>query len=131
MGRDVLSLDWSSAEVHDGKLVVALDSKPPKEWKDAFARTTRLLNRGTWDEVTLKKGRVSLASIVPGEEERARHFLESVVLEANSAIESPEQDDEGSGEAADRAEQDDEDEDPQDREMTEHVRSFAERSGGD
>jgi hypothetical protein len=131
MGTDVLSLDWSSAEVHDGKLVVALDSKPPKEWKEAFARATRLLNRGTWDEVTLKKGRVSLASIVPGEEDRARHFLESVVLEANSAIEPTDQEDDRTGEDADRAEQQDEHEDPQDREMTERLRSFAEPSGGD
>jgi hypothetical protein len=123
------SVDWESAEVEAGKLAVALDSKPEKVWKEAFERTIRLLNRGTWDEVTLKKGRITLETITPGEEERARHFLESVVLEANSAVQpaddeaaEPERDEDGE-------EQQDEHGDPRDREMTERLRSFGERSG--
>ena len=130
MGEDLnheFRLDWSSAEVSDGELVVALDDKPPKEWKDAFERTTRLLNRGTWDEVTLKKGRVSLRSIQPGEEDRVRHFLETVVLEANSVL-APRDDADPDAEA-DGPAQDDAAENSEDREMTERLRSFAAPTG--
>ncbi len=133
MGDDVtreVKLDWSSAEVHDGKLAVALEGRPKKKWKDAFDRTIRLLNRGAWDEVTLKKGRVSLRSIKPGDEDRVRHFLESVVLEANSAL-APTDDRGGAfDEGANGPEADDEDEDPTDREMTERLRSFAGPASG-
>ena len=125
MGEDSnqdVKLDWSSAEVHDGKLAVVLDGKPKKEWKDAFERTVRLLNRGTWDEVTLKKGRVSLQSIQPGDEDRVRHFLESVVLEANSALAATDEPDDGEAKGS-------EGEDPEDREMAERLRSFAEPAG--
>jgi hypothetical protein len=69
-----VKLDWSSAEVHDGKLVIALEGKLQKGWKDAFERTTRLLNRRKWEEVTLKKRQVLLQPITPGEEDRARHL---------------------------------------------------------
>jgi hypothetical protein len=58
-----VKLDWSSAEVHDRKLVIALEGKPEKAWKDAFERTSRLLNRGTWEEVGLKRGKVVLRPV--------------------------------------------------------------------
>lgn len=45
---DEVKLDWSSAGVHDGKLVIDLEGKLQKGWADAFNRTTHLLNRGTW-----------------------------------------------------------------------------------
>jgi hypothetical protein len=80
-----VKLDWSSAEVHEGKLVIALEGEQPDGWADVFERTANLLNQGTWDKIKLKKGEVRIKPVGPGEEERVRHFLESVVLEANSA----------------------------------------------
>lgn len=120
-----VKLDWSSAEVHDGTLVVALEGKVEKGWADAFKRTTRLLNRGRWKEVTLKKGTVRVEPIEPGQEERLHHFLESVVLQANSATETPEADAERSEGPEDPEEQEAR-EVPEDQEMTERLRSFAE-----
>jgi hypothetical protein len=86
--NDDVRLDWSSIEVHDGKLAVALVGQQPKGWADAFERTARLLNPGTWKKVKLKRGEVRIKPVTPGEEERVKHFLESLVLEANSAIAS-------------------------------------------
>jgi hypothetical protein len=79
-------LDWSTAEVHEGTLVVALDARPAKGWAARSATTARLLNHGHWEKVKVKKGEVRIAPVSEGEEERVRHFLESVVMEANSAI---------------------------------------------
>ncbi len=125
-----IKLDWSSADVHDGKLVIGLKGKPQKGWKDVFERTTRLLNHGTWEEVTLKKGTVMVQPITPGEEDRVRHFLESVVLEANSYIETKEEDNAERSEEIDGAKEKEAHEAPEDQEMTERLRSFAEADSG-
>lgn len=121
---DEVRLDWSSAEMHDGKLVVALAGERPKGWADAFDRTAHLLNQGSWENVKLKKGEVRIRPVAPGEEERVRHFLESVVLEANSAIAPDDKDAEDHGEAEHPAETDDP-ETSEDAQMTERLRSFA------
>jgi hypothetical protein len=120
-----VKLDWSSAEVHDGKLTIALDGKPQKDWKRAFERTTRLLSRGKWEEVTLKKGRVSLRPIAPGEEDRVRHFLESALLQANSAVGAADEGDAERGEDAEGGKEEAR-EHTEDQEMTDRLRSFAE-----
>src|ERR1700689_4840523 len=82
-----LKLEWSTAEVSDGKLTVGLTAKPPKQWRDTFERTAALLGAGNW-EVTLKpkKGLVEIASVLPGDEERVRQFVEGAVLEANTTL---------------------------------------------
>ncbi len=124
MSEDV-RLNWSSAEVKDGTLVIALEGKLEKGWKNAFERTTRLLNRGAWTEVTLKKGQVLVGPITPGDEDRVRHFLEGAVLQANSDVGTP---DEGNGSRT--AETDDgrekeAGETAEDQEMTERLRALA------
>jgi hypothetical protein len=87
-----LKVDWSSAEVSDGKLTVALSAKPPKQWRGAFETTTTLLSAGSW-ETTLnaKKGSVSVTPVQPGDEERVRQFVEGAVLQANATLVSEEE----------------------------------------
>jgi hypothetical protein len=81
-----LKLDWSTAEVSDGKLTVALSGKPPKKWRDTFARTGALLG-GNWNiSLNSKKGSVQIDSVQPGDEERVRQLAEGVVLEANATL---------------------------------------------
>src|SRR5207248_10217980 len=63
-----VTLDWSSAEVHDGQLEVGLRGELPKEWKDKFERTVGLLPRGDWGKVTLKKARVRVNDVAAGSE---------------------------------------------------------------
>ncbi len=80
-------LDWSSADVTDGTLVVALDHRPPKKWREAFVRATALLSHGNW---TTRLGKretvVRLDPVALGEEERVLQFLEGALLEANRTI---------------------------------------------
>ncbi len=111
-------LNWSSAEVKDAELAVALDGDLPKGWKQSFRTTVRLLGEGEWGEVALKKGTVRVRGVVPGTEEKLRHYLESVVEQANSS--HPVEEDES--EAAERPAGN-----GPDTEMTEEFRSFADR----
>jgi hypothetical protein len=123
-----VQLRWSEAEVHDGRLRVPLDPKPEKQWTKRFQGTVALLDRGSFGEVELKKGEVRVGPVQPGSEEKLRHFLESVVLEANGPepAEHPDGEEEqqqdaergGESEAADA-----------DREMTERFRGFDAASG--
>lgn len=117
-------LDWSTAEVHDGILAVALDGKPPKEWIARFKSTVQLLNHGSWEKVELKKGEVSVKTITAGDEDRVRHFLESAVLEANGAVapDDSDTDRDDTGEEADDAASR---QDGPDTEMTKRFRAFA------
>ena len=116
------TLEWSSAKVRDGVLSVELRGERPKGWSDTFAATATMLGGGgDWEEVELKKDRVTVTGVGPGMEDKLRHFLESVVQQAN-AEHTPEQDeDKGS-----REEQDQEDSgDDTDSDLTARFRAFA------
>ena len=119
-----MELDWSSAEVHDGTLEVGLTGEVPKGWKQRFEGTVAALPGGHWGKISLKKNRVRVHDVAEGGEDRLRHFLESVVLQANAADE-PDQP-EADGEARDGKE---DETDPLDIEMTERFRSFAAEPG--
>jgi hypothetical protein len=122
-------LDWSTAEVADGKLTVSLEGEPPKGWKQSFETVARLLSHGEGSPVTLKKGEVRVDGLRPGDEEKVRHLLESVVQQANADHRPPEEE---------PADENDEDEDEEkvpleqigqsspDAEMADRFRSFGE-----
>jgi hypothetical protein len=115
-------LNWSTAEVDDRQLSVDLEGEVSKEWKRSFKTTLQLLGSGGWGEVTLKKHSVRVDDVEPGNEEKLRHYLESVVAQANASQEPDEPDDE--------EQTDDRDDEPRDRDdpdakMTEQFRSFA------
>jgi hypothetical protein len=127
-----LKLDWSSAEVSDGQLTVALSGKPPKKWRDTFERTAALLS-GNWDvNLNTKKGTVQIASVQPGDEERVRQFAEGVVLEANTTLASEQ---ELFGNAPAEDENDDQQAEPDatdpsgDEQLTGRFREFAQEQG--
>ena len=111
-----VKLEWASAEVKDAKLTVALEGDPPKDWKQSFERTVKLLGDGDWGEVQLKKGTVQVSDVPPGSEDKLRHHLESIVAQANAAIEEPEEGGRVDGDG----------DDGPDSEMTERFRAFAE-----
>ena len=118
MSRVDVWLDWSSAEVRDGKLEVALRGELPAGWKDGFDRTVALLPGGEWGKVGLKKDRVRVHEVADGSEDRLRHFLESVVQQANASAEPAE------AKAHDEQGDADQSSDLNDT-MTERFRSFA------
>jgi hypothetical protein len=122
-------LDWSSAEVSDSTLRVRVEGELPAGWRETFERTAALLGGNDWDEVKLKKERVQVGGIEAGSEEKLRHYLESVVQEANAAH----TEDDSASDAGDPS-SDGDDEDPEsadggerspDAEMTDRFRSFA------
>lgn len=117
-----VQLDWSSAEVSDGTLVVALNGKPPKKWREAFERATALLSHGNWStRLNKDKSAVRLDPVNLGEEERVRQFLEGALLEANRTILTEEElyeDSDASGETQETS---------TDEEMTQRFRGFAHR----
>jgi len=120
-------LDWSTAEVHDSKLSVSLDGEAPRSWRETFERTAALLGANDWGSVKLKKRGIEVTGLVPGSEEKLRHYLESVVQEANAAH-APEVDNEGGDEEPSGHHGEDSAEDggvSPDVEMTERFRSFA------
>ena len=126
------TIDWSTAKVHDAKLTVEIASELPDGWRDTFASTVKLLGGGSWGEVKLKKGRAEISRVTPGSEDKLRHFLEGVVLQANAAH----TDDEGE-EPRDEAEDHDEGGDEEqretgpDQEMSERFRSFGDGRRGE
>lgn len=118
-------LDWGQAEVKDGKLTVSVAGEPPNGWKDTLEKTAALLGSGDWDTVRMKKQTVTVEGVRPGTEDKLRHFLESVVQQANATHE-PEGEDHGSEEEDGGGKTEESDgAGKEDSEMTERFRSFA------
>lgn len=117
-----VELDWSSADVTDGTLTVALSDSPPKKWREAFERATALLSHGNWHtRLGRKNHAVKVDPVRLGEEERVRQFLEGALLEANRTIVAEDELFEESEAEA---------EDPEtsaDKEMTDRFRAFGSR----
>lgn len=98
-----------------------MTGKRPKGWRKSAERTARLLGSGEWGEVGVRKGTVTVTEVSPGQEERLRHFLESVIEHANAEHPGPDPAAEG---AEPEAGSEVEPAGP-DAEMTERFRSFA------
>jgi hypothetical protein len=119
-------LNWATADVKDGKLTVSLDGKQPSGWEDIFEKTVRLLGSRDWDGVKIKKQTVEVQRVAPGTEDKLRHYLESVVEQANAAH-RPDEDEK----ARERQESERSQESGPDAEMTERFRSFGEQTDSD
>jgi hypothetical protein len=97
-----VKLNWSTAKVDDSKLTVDLDGELPSGWKDSFDAVARLLaSSADWGEVSLKKKSLGVADVSEGSEERLRHFLESVVEQANADHQPDDSERDGSAEDPD------------------------------
>jgi hypothetical protein len=123
-----VTLNWSTAKVEDSKLTVDLDGELPSGWKDSFDAVARLLaSSAEWGEVSLKgKKSVRVADVSDGSEERLRHFLESVVAQANADHTPDDSDrDEDAEDEEDEGGDDDRDAASPDDEMSERFRSFS------
>jgi hypothetical protein len=117
-----VELSWSSAEVKGSKLTVPLDGEIPKGWKKSFEATVLLLGGGEWGEIQLKRDRVQVSSVEPGSEEKLRHHLDSVVLQANADHDPDQPGGSEEDEPRDADESEAEDDGP-DAEMTRRFRS--------
>ncbi|MBV8218917.1 MAG: hypothetical protein JO325_10665 [Solirubrobacterales bacterium] len=117
------TLDWSAAEVKNAKLTVPLDGDIPKGWKKSFEATVLMLGGGDWGEIQIKRDRVQVSDVEPGSEEKLRHHLESVVVQANADHEAEESEEKAPDAGESEPEADDDDGGP-DAEMTRRFRSF-------
>jgi hypothetical protein len=122
------TLDWSTAEVKDSKLTVQVDGDLPDGWQDTFNTTVKLLGGGSWGEIKLEEQKAEVSDPAAGDEEKIKHFLESVVQQANATHRSDEDEDEEQGEDGERDEEDEEEseqESDEDKEMADRFQSFA------
>lgn len=114
------TLDWSTAEVHDGRLTVELQGELPEGWKQSFLTTVKLLGHSEWGELGLEERTIEVGDVPGGSEDKLRHFLQGAVDQANAST-GPDEEQENR-----EREQDAQDagrEDP-DAQMTERFRSF-------
>jgi len=97
-----VEIDWASAEVHDGELVVPLSDAASHAWRRRFDAVLPQLEHGgarRWASVTAKKQRLIVSGVEAGGEDDVRLLLESLVREANAS--EPEPEDEARADAAD------------------------------
>ena len=82
-----VEIDWSSAEVHDGELTVALTDAASPAWRRRFDAVLPQLSHGgtRWERVAAKKRRLVVSGVAVGTEADVRLLLESLVRAANAA----------------------------------------------
>ena len=109
------ALDWSSASVDDGRLMVPVIGDVPAGWTKRVKRVVERLDRSgsSWGAVSVTRNRVRVDAVSPGTEDELHHFLESVVLQANTDLRQEDEDTTGDG----RSEQD--------QQMTDAFRTLA------
>ena len=117
------NIEWGTADVEDATLSLQLSGASSKAWKQRFDSVLTLLDsrHGRWGEVHLNKKGIRVVEVQPGTESELRHFLETVVLQANSELPQPE----GPGQDAEAGTHVDEAAQT-DRQMTAAFRAFAE-----
>ena len=81
-------IDWSTAEINDGTLSVAVEGHIPKGWTKHFDGVIALLESSSsgWGEIALHKKTITVAEVQQGSEDDVRHLLESAVLQANTDL---------------------------------------------
>lgn len=121
MGDRTREIDWATAEVSGGDVVVELTGDASKAWGERFEGVLALLAQSgaRWGETTVTKKAIKVSSLQAGAEEDLRHFLASVVVQVNSEL-APELGDAAGGEPADPQA-------AQDTDMAEKLRSFSEQ----
>jgi len=115
-----VTIEWASAEVHDGELVVPLSEATASSWRRRFEAVLPQLEHGgarRWDAVAAKKRRLVVTGVQEGGEGDVRLLLESLVREANAS----EPDDPGDGEQG---------AEPADERMTAAFRAFEQDGDG-
>jgi hypothetical protein len=105
-------IEWDSTQIEHGTLTVELTGSGSKAWKARFENVLALLDtpHSGWGEVHLTKKTIKVADLQQGSESELRHFLESVLLQANSDTQP------------DTAQRDDDGEDDQERGEKDHKR---------
>jgi hypothetical protein len=109
------SLDWASASVDDATLTVPVAGEVPPGWIKRVKRVVERLERAGsgWGAVKVTKKQLRVDAVTTGSQDDLHHFLESVVLQANTDL----REDEDSDDARSQ----------EDQAMTDAFRAFADR----
>lgn len=83
-----VQLNWAEAGVEGSKLTVPLTGDVPKGWKEHFETTVKLLATEEWGEVEVSEKGVRVGRVESGEEDKLRFYLESLVEQANAAVDA-------------------------------------------
>jgi hypothetical protein len=77
---------WDTAQIEDAALTVELSGASSKAWKARFERVLALLDsaHSSWGRIRVSKDRIKVDDVQLGSESDLRHFLESLVLQANA-----------------------------------------------
>jgi hypothetical protein len=115
MSDDIPGIDWSTAEVDDGRLTVAVGGRHSAAWTERLEEVLDRLGRSgnRWGEIKVGKKKLRVDDVERGAEADLRHFLETAVLQAN-ADSPPKTSKESGGDRSDA-----------DEEMTDVFQSFA------
>ena len=96
-----VGLDWSTAEVRDRSLKVALTDAQSKHWRRRLEGVLKRLEQPghSWGPVRVSKRQLKVADVPLGHEAELRHLLEAAVQQTNADLTShgPAHDDEVSG----------------------------------
>lgn len=114
-----VQLNWESAEVENSTLSVDLEGEISEEWQGKFQTTAKLLGGGQWEDVEIEDNSVRVGGLHSGDEEKLRHYLESLVSQANASIEAAQSDEEDADSADEDADSKQEDDEQQSREKNE------------
>ena len=109
------SIDWASAEVKGGNLMVALAGEANAEWAERVQAVLERLDRpgSAWGATKVTKAKVTVEAVSTGAEEDLRHLLDGAVQQANADF-APEARDDAGDEPSE-----------EDSAMTDAFRSFA------
>ena len=88
------TLDWSSAAVDGGRLIVPVVGEIPTGWTKRVEHVAERLGRpsNAWGALKVTKKQLEVADVKPGTETDLHHFLESAVLQANADLRKDEDD---------------------------------------
>lgn len=83
-----VQIDWSTAEINDGTLSVAVEGETAKGWTKHFASVVALLQSSSsgWGEIALHKKTITVTEVQEGSEDDLRHLLESAVLQVEADL---------------------------------------------
>ncbi|HEX3850836.1 MAG TPA: hypothetical protein VHW01_07700 [Polyangiaceae bacterium] len=77
---------WDTAHIKGAALTVELTGSASKPWKARFEQVLALLGsaHSSWGATRVVKDAINVEDVEQGSESGLRHFLESVVLQANA-----------------------------------------------
>jgi hypothetical protein len=83
-----VDIDWSTAEVRDRSLKVALTDAQTKDWRERLDAVLRRLEQPghSWGQVRVSKRYLKVADVPAGHEAELRHLLDAAVQQTNADL---------------------------------------------